>query len=111
MAVLKEDEAKLINVREGIQRKLLHTENLMMVVIDFSNGPWHEPDPMHHHVHEQTTYVADGEIIFFCEGEPDQQLRKGDMFSVPSGKAHAIQLLSEKARLVDSFNPVRGDFL
>ena len=111
MSVLKEDEAKLTTVKEGIQRKLLHTQNLMMVVIDFTNGPWDEPDPMHHHVHEQTTYVAEGDIIFLCEGEPDQRLKKGDMFSVPSGIPHAIQLLSKKARLVDSFNPIRADFL
>ena len=111
MSVLKEDEAKLTTVKEGIQRKLLHTQNLMMVVIDFTNGPWDEPDPMHHHVHEQTTYVAEGDIIFLCEGEPDQRLKKGDMFSVPSGVPHAIQLLSKEARLVDSFNPIRNDFL
>jgi quercetin dioxygenase-like cupin family protein len=66
---------------------------------------------VHHHVHEQTTYVAEGEIIFLCEGEPDQRLKKGDMFSVPSGIPHAIQLLSKEARLVDSFNPIRNDFL
>ncbi len=111
MSVLKGDEAKLTTVKEGIQRKLLHTQNLMMVVIDFTNGPWDEPDPMHHHVHEQTTYVAEGDIIFLCEGEPDQRLKKGDMFSVPSGVPHAIQLLSKEARLVDSFNPIRNDFL
>jgi hypothetical protein len=33
------------------------------------------------------------------------------MFAVPSGKKHAIQLLSPTARLIDSFNPVREDFL
>ena len=111
MAVLKEDEAHLTAVREGVHRRLLHVENLMMVVIDFDNGPWKEPDPLHHHVHEQTTYVAEGELIYFCEGEPDQHLKKGDMFCVPSGKRHAIQLLTKKATLVDSFNPIRKDFL
>ena len=111
MAVLKESEAQNTIVKAGLQRRLLHTKDLMMVVIDFDNGPWVEPDPMHQHVHEQTTYVAEGEIIFFCEGEPDQRLSNGDMFSVPSGKLHAIQLLSRKVRLVDCFNPIRMDFL
>jgi len=111
MPVLKGVEAKSFQVKEGVTRTLLHTENLMMVVIDFNNGPWREPDPPHHHVHEQTTYVAEGEIIFFCEGEQNQVLKKGDMFAVPSGKPHAIQLLSEKARLIDTFNPIREDFL
>lgn len=111
MAVLKETEAQHFNVNAGIRRRLLHTNDLMMVVIDFDNGPWSEPDPVHQHVHEQTSYVAEGEIIFYCEGEPDQYLKQGDMFSVPSGRMHAIQLLSHKARLVDSFNPIRKDFL
>jgi quercetin dioxygenase-like cupin family protein len=111
MAVLKETESQPTQVKQGLQRRVLHTNDLMMVVIDFDNGPWAEPDPLHQHVHEQTTYLADGEIIFICEGEPHQVLRKGDMFSVPSGIPHAIQLLSSKARLIDCFNPVRKDFL
>jgi quercetin dioxygenase-like cupin family protein len=111
MAVLKENDAKPTKVKEGVQRKLLHGENLMMVVIDFDNGPWDEPDIPHHHVHEQTTYVAEGEIIFFCEGEPDEMLKKGDLFFVPSGKEHTIRLLTRRVRLIDSFNPIRKDFL
>ena len=111
MAVLKEKNSSPILVKPGIQRRLLHTDNLMMVVIDFDNGPWADPDPMHHHVHEQTTYVAEGEIIFLCEGEPDELLKKGDMFSVPPNRPHAIQLVSKQAKLIDSFNPVRADFL
>lgn len=111
MAVLKEKESNPVQVKPGIYRRLLHTENLMMVVIDFENGPWEVPDPMHHHVHEQTTYIAEGEVIFLCEGEPDTILQKGDMVSVPSNRPHAIQLLSKHARLIDSFNPVRTDFL
>ena len=111
MPVLKADHADPHVFRDGASRTLLHTENLMVVVIDFSNGPWNEPDPYHHHVHEQVTYVATGEILFLCEGESDEILHAGDMFAVSSGKQHTIKLLSEKARLVDSFTPVRQDFL
>ena len=98
-------------VSNGVTRRLIHGENLMLVVIDFTNGPWQEPEPMHQHVHEQATYVADGEIIFFCEGEPEQRLAKGDMFRVPSNRKHGIRLLSASATLVDSFSPVREDFI
>jgi len=34
----------------------------------------------------------------------------GDMFAVPPEKKHTIKLLTEKVRLVDSFNPIREDF-
>ena len=50
-------------------------------------------------------------IIFYCEGEPEQHLKEGDMFAVPSGKNHTIKLLTREARLIDSFNPIREDFL
>ena len=111
MPVLKADTAPMTQVKEGISRRLVHASNIMMVAIDFTNGPWSEPEPLHHHVHEQATYVAEGEILFFCEGEKEQKLKAGDMFWVPSGKKHGIQLLSADAKLVDSFNPIREDFI
>lgn len=111
MAVLRFDEIPYEQVKEGLQRKIIHTNNLMSVLIDFSNGPWDELEPPHSHPHEQTSYVAKGEIIFYCEGETNQHLKEGDMFAVPSGKKHAIQLLTKEVRLIDNFNPVREDFL
>ncbi|MDH5400329.1 MAG: cupin domain-containing protein [Cyclobacteriaceae bacterium] len=111
MAVLKFNKSQPEKVREGLERRIIYGSNLMTVLIDFADGPWDKPEPPHRHTHEQTSYVAEGEIIFFCEGEPDQHLKTGDMFFVPSGKMHTVQLLTEKVRLVDSFNPVREDFL
>lgn len=111
MPVLLFDKVPYEVVKEGLKRKIIHTNNLMNVLIDFSNGPWDQPEPRHSHPHEQTSYVAEGEIIFYCEGEEDQHLKAGDMFAVPSGKKHTIKLLTENVRLVDSFNPVREDFL
>lgn len=111
MAVLQFDKIAYEKVKEGLFRKIIHTDNLMTVLIDFTNGPWDEPEPPHSHLHEQTSYVAAGEVIFYCEGEPDQHLKAGDMFAVPSGKMHTVKLLTKNVRLVDSFNPLREDFL
>ena len=111
MPVLQFDQVPYETVRPGLERKIIHTNNLMTVLIDFSDGPWEQPEPPHSHPHEQTSYVAAGEIIFYCEDEPDQHLKAGDMFAVPSGKKHTVKLLTEKVRLVDSFNPIREDFL
>ena len=111
MPVSKADTAPVTQVRDGLTRRLVHTNNLMMVVIDFKNGPWAEPEPLQSHFHEQATYVAEGEIIFFCEGEKEEKLTAGDMFWVPSDRKHGIQLLSARAKLVDSFNPIRADFI
>lgn len=111
MPVLKEQLAPGYEVRPGLTRRLISTGDLMTVVLDFTDGPWENPEPPHSHPHVQTSYVAEGEIIFYCEGETDQHLKAGDMFAAPSGKKHTIKLLSKTARLVDSFNPLREDFL
>ena len=111
MAVLKFNEVPWETVREGLQRKIIHTDNLMSVLIEFTDGPWEEPEPPHSHPHEQTSYIVEGEVMFICEGEETRHLRAGDMFAVPSGKKHTIRLLTEKARLVDCFTPLREDFI
>ena len=97
--------------RDHCERRIIHTQNLMSVVIDFGGGPWAEPDPLHSHPHEQTTYVAEGDILFFCQGRPPVRLTAGDLSAIPPNVPHSIQLLSKTARLVDSFNPIRDDFL
>lgn len=97
-------------VSEGMYRSFIHTENLMLVIIDFTDGPRKEPEPYHSHPHEQASCIAEGEILFYCEGRKPQHLKSGDMFAVPSGKKHTVKILTQKVRLIDSFHPVREDF-
>lgn len=111
MPVLYYDEAEVQFPAEGVERRLVHTEKMLTAVLDFNNGPQAEPDPMHSHPHEQISYIAAGEVMFFMEGEEPRRLKAGDIFYVPSNKMHCIQLLSAQVRLVDSFSPVREDFL
>ena len=111
MSVLLFDETPYEIINNRVKRKLIHTENLMTVVVDFSEGPWPEADPLHNHPHEQTTFIAEGEVMFYFEGESGQLLKAGDMVAVPPYVKHAIKLVSPTARLIDSFNPVREDFL
>ena len=110
MGILKQDEAVVETIGEKRTRYLTHTDNLMMVVIDFNDGPTSEPDPPHDHPHEQVSYVAAGEIFVFLDGEPTQ-LGPGDIFTVPPNIPHSVQLLTEHVRLVDTFTPLREDFL
>lgn len=95
----------------GARRKLIHTDHLMMVVVEFRNGPAEVPDPFHDHPHEQVSYVAEGEFRLFIEGAGEQELQEGDMFAIPSGIPHTIQTLSPVVRIIDSFTPLRNDFL
>ena len=98
-------------VKEGLNRSLVYTGNLMMAILDFTCGPWDEPEPFHSHPHEQIAYVAEGEIIFYCQGRDDVHLKAGDTYAVPSSLKHTIKLLTAKVRIIDTFTPVREDFL
>ena len=110
-AILHYGETPPDRFREGWQRRVVHTNTLMMVVIDVEDGPWSEPDPLHSHPHEQIAYVADGEGLFICEDAEPQRLQAGDVYAIPPNKRHTIQLLSKRARLVDTFHPIREDFI
>lgn len=110
MPTIKYDQAPATALRPGVERRLGHTDHLMMVVLDLRDGPKAEPDPPHSHPHEQMCYVAEGEILFL-EGEQQTRLRPGDLFLVPAGRPHSIQQLTPTVRLVDCFSPIRQDFL
>lgn len=110
MTVLKYSEMPSTRFRPGGERRLGYTDHMMIVVVDFSDGPQDQPDPPHSHPHEQVSYVVEGEINFVMNGETNR-LSPGDMFLVPSGIPHTIQLLTQNARLIDCFTPVREDFL
>ena len=110
MGIVKQSEALKQTIAEGRTRFLAQTDRLMMAVIDFADGPTSEPDPSHSHPHEQISYVAEGEVYFFIE-DNKHHLRAGDLFTVPGNVPHSVQLLTDKVRLVDTFTPIREDFL
>jgi len=110
MAVYKENETVAEKISPVFERRIINLENLMVVVCDFTNGPAENPDPPHSHYHEQITFVVEGDLYFFLDNAK-YKLQKGDVFSVPSGVPHCIQTISKHVRLIDSFSPVREDFL
>ena len=110
MGSIRSSDAKRQAIAQGRTRYLAHLSNLMMVVIDFEDGPASQPDPPHSHPHEQISFVVTGKINLFL-GDEVTPLGPGDIFTVPSNVPHCIQLLSKKARFVDTFSPIREDFL
>jgi len=104
------DKTTPIIVDERITRRIAYLNDLMIVIVDITGGPQAEPDPFHAHPAEQVCYVADGEVIVTI-GEKQQKLKAGDVFIVPGNVPHTVQLLTPTLRLVDTFNPIREDFL
>lgn len=107
----KYNEVPVTKVAEGFERRIIYTDNLMLVVADFYDGPTHQPDPLHHHVHEQVSFMAEGEVLLFSEGKEPVHLKKGDMFAMPSNVKHSIQRLTSHVRIIDCFTPLRKEFL
>ena len=110
MGSIKSSEVKLEVIAQGRTRYLAYTDHLMMVVLDCHDGPASQPDPPHSHPHEPISYVVSGEIYLIL-GNEVTCLGPGDIFCVPPNIPHAIQLLTEHVRLVDTFTPIRKDFL
>jgi quercetin dioxygenase-like cupin family protein len=110
MPVLRKSETAPQRVNPRMERRLTNLDNLMVVVCDFFDGPMPEPDKPHNHPHEQITYVESGELYFFI-GDEKYLVTAGDLITIPAEANHSIQMLSSKVRLIDTFSPVREDFL
>ena len=110
MSTNKENQIIHEKVTPVFERSIAYLENLMVVVCDFTDGPREKPDPPHSHPHEQITYVAEGDLYFFLD-EVKQKHTKGDIITIPAGVPHCIQSISSHVRLIDSFSPIRKDYL
>ena len=113
MTVFKYAEMDVAKPAPDVLRRQAYTENVMVTVVDFVNGP-SPAAPPHQHPHEQITYIAEGKVNFIV-GEGDAQtvdlVEAGDLIVVPSDALHTVEVLSEAARLIDCFYPIREDFL
>jgi len=111
--IIKYAETQPTQVGPGMSRRLAHSDHLMMVVIDLTDGP-SQAVPLHQHPHEQISYLAAGQINFVIHQGDEvivEALEPGDMVVVPSNAPHTVELLSTSARIVDCFYPLREDFL
>ena len=64
--------------------------------------------PLHSHVHEQTSYVLDGEFELTVDGVP-YKLTAGQVFVIPSNTPHSGLGLTN-CFILDVFTPVREDY-
>ncbi len=103
------DKAEVTQVNASTTRKLNYLNDLMVCIVDIK-GPQAEPDPVHSHVAEQMSYIAEGEALVII-GDQSKKLKAGDIFAVPSNVPHTVQALGPRLLLIDSFNPIREDFL
>lgn len=91
----------------GVSRKFLGYDNqIMMVLVKFEKGALGSP---HSHFHTQATYCVSGKFAFEIDGEK-QVVTGGDGVYIEPNLLHSAVCL-EEGMLIDTFSPVREDFL
>jgi len=91
----------------GISRQILgYGPEIMVVRVWFEKG---SVGDVHSHRHSQTTYVESGSFEVFIDGEK-RVLGAGDSFYIAPHLSHGAVCL-EAGVLIDTFSPLRDDFL
>lgn len=91
----------------GVTRKVLaHGDGIMLVHVAFDAGAI---GAEHRHPHLQCSLVESGIFDVTIDGRT-RRLKAGDTFFVASNLLHGVVAI-EAGRLVDSFTPMREDFV
>lgn len=92
---------------QGVTRRVLaYGGTLMSVEVTFATGAI---GPLHHHPHEQLTYVLSGRFAFTINDET-REVGAGDTLYKAPDVVHGCVCL-EAGVLLDTFTPQREDFL
>lgn len=101
------DKVDIETVQEGIKRQILgYNQEIMVVKVWFEAGA---EGYQHEHRHSQSTYIVRGEFDVTIDGVTQRQ-RGGDAYYIPPHVTHGA-ICVESGILIDTFSPVREDFL
>jgi quercetin dioxygenase-like cupin family protein len=92
-------------IRPGFFGKMVHGEASTLAFWDIRKGSvLHE----HHHVHEQTTYIVEGELEMVIGGKK-YLLTPGMVHVIASETPHSALAITD-CKVIDSFAPARDDY-
>ncbi|WP_277977341.1 cupin domain-containing protein [Pantoea endophytica] len=98
---------QLDDLGNGVTRRILaHGGTMMAVEVTFEQDA---VGPLHHHPHEQLTYVLSGRFAFTIDGVT-KEVGAGDTLYKAPNMVHGCVCL-EAGVLLDTFTPQREDFL
>jgi len=89
----------------GITGYYAHGEKLSLGYVDIKAG---SILPEHHHVHEQITYIIDGQLDMTIDGK-HCSLKNGMYYVIPSYTKHSAIAITD-CKVIDAFSPVREDY-
>ena len=90
---------------DGITGYYAHGSNLTLGYVEIMAG---SNLPEHHHVHEQITYIIEGQLDMMIGGQP-YSLTTGMYHVIPSNTPHSA-IAKTDCKAIDVFSPVREDY-
>jgi quercetin dioxygenase-like cupin family protein len=103
MTLIKDIKSK--EVVPGITGHYAHGDNLTFGYVEVKKG---SILPEHHHVHEQVTYILEGQLDMIIAGVPCP-LKAGMYQIIPSNTLHSATAPVD-CKVIDVFSPVREDY-
>jgi quercetin dioxygenase-like cupin family protein len=89
----------------GITGYYAHGTNMSFGYVELKAG---STIPEHHHVHEQITFIVEGQLDMVIAGEPCT-LTRGMYYVIPSNTPHSAKSIVD-SKVIDAFSPVREDY-
>ena len=93
------------NLAPGITGHYAHGERSTFGFIELKKG---SSVPMHSHVHEQITYIIEGQLDMVIGGT-EYSLANGMYHVIPSNMPHSAIAVTD-CKVIDVFGPVREDY-
>jgi unsaturated pyranuronate lyase len=103
------DEMEKEHVVEGIDRRIITAERMMLTHVYIKKGA---VVPLHSHHNEQITYILEGVLRFWIGDEESEpiDIHAGEVLCIPSNVPHKAEALEDTLD-VDVFSPPRQDWL
>jgi quercetin dioxygenase-like cupin family protein len=99
------DDIPVKNTLPGFSGKMVHGDTSSLVFWEIKKG---SVSPEHKHVHEQITYIAEGELEMVIGGQK-YRMPAGTVHVIPSMVPHSALAITD-CKIIDSFAPARDDY-
>ncbi len=103
MQLLKDITPK--DLAPGLTGYYAHGSSMTLGLVEIKAG---SNLPLHHHVHEQITYILEGQLDMMIGGKACS-LSAGMYHVIPSNVPHGAVAVTD-CKVIDVFNPVREDY-
>jgi quercetin dioxygenase-like cupin family protein len=105
MAFINYNTKNKVDIFPGVHSAMEHSEHITYACVNLDEGT---VVPIHHHMHEQWTYVLEGQMEFTLNGEK-QLLLPGMGAYIHSNAEHGAVAVTA-CKVIDVFTPVREDY-